>query len=169
MVGTAGLTFLGWSAKAQSYIQRVGPQEAPPKNRDQLPLWHCVYLRNEFNCSYYNMKMIRRGVLTWGQLQSLEDVRLLNALPRTWKGVYNHGGRLLNIMWGVRLTAGAPRSANTRGMGAMGKRTATAEGAGLCTTSAVAQTDGACKSLQEVRHRQVPDMLAKGVGQTRYG
>ena len=40
--------------------------------------------------------MIRRGVLTWGQLQSVEDVRLLNALPRTWKGVYNHGGRLLN-------------------------------------------------------------------------
>ena len=69
---------------------------APPANRDQLPLWHSVYFRNEFNCSYYNTKMIRQGVLTWGQLQSLEDVRLLNALPRTWKGVYNHGGRLLN-------------------------------------------------------------------------
>ena len=69
---------------------------APPKNRDQLPLWHSVYFRNEFNCSYYNMKMIRRGVVTWGHFQSLEDVRLLNALPRTWKGVYNHGGRLLN-------------------------------------------------------------------------
>ena len=40
--------------------------------------------------------MIRQGVLTWGQLQSSEDVRLLNALPRTWKGVYNHGGQLLN-------------------------------------------------------------------------
>ena len=69
---------------------------APPKNRDPLPLWHSVYFRNEFNCSYYNMKMIRRGVLTWGHFQSLEDVRLLNALPRTWKGVYNHGERLLN-------------------------------------------------------------------------
>ena len=65
-------------------------------HRDQLPLWHFVYFRNEFNCSYYNTKIIRQGVLTWGQLQSLEDVRLLNALPRTWKGVYNHGGRLLN-------------------------------------------------------------------------
>ena len=85
MVRTAELTSLGWSAKAHSYIQRVAP-----------PLWHSVYFRNEFNCSYYNMKMIRQGVLTWGQLQSLEDVRLLNALPRTWKGVYNHGGLLLN-------------------------------------------------------------------------
>ena len=73
-----------------------GPAGGPPKNRDQLPLWHSVYFRNEFNCSYYNMKMIRRGVLAWGHFQSLEDVRLLNALPRTWKGVYNHGGRLLN-------------------------------------------------------------------------
>ena len=96
MVRTAGLTFLGWSAKAHSYIQRGNPQVAPPKSRDQLPLWHSVYFRNEFNCSYYNMKMIRRGVLTWGQFQSLEDVRLLNAPPQTWKGVYNHGGRLLN-------------------------------------------------------------------------
>ena len=95
MVRTAELTFLGWSAKAHSYIQRVAPQVAPPANRDQLPLWHSVYFRNEFNCSYYNTKMIRQGVLTWGQLQSFEDVRLLNAQPRTWKGVYNHGGRLL--------------------------------------------------------------------------
>ena len=94
MVRTAGLTFLGWSAKAHSYIQRVAPQVAPPKNRDQLSLWHSVYFRNEFNCCYYNVKMIRRGVLTWGQFQSLEDVRPLNALPRTWKGVYNHSGRL---------------------------------------------------------------------------
>ena len=103
MVRTAGLTFLGWSAKAHSYIQRVAPQVAPPKNRDQLPLWHSVYFRNEFNCSYYNMTMIWRGALTWGHFQSLEDVRLLNALPRTWKGVYNHGGRLLNKIpsrWG---------------------------------------------------------------------
>ena len=61
-----------------------------------IPLWHSVYFRNEFNCSYYNTKMIRQGVLTWGQFQSLEDARLFNALPRTWKGVYNHGGRLLN-------------------------------------------------------------------------
>ena len=70
-----GLTFLGWSAKAHSYIQRVIPQVAPPKNRDQLPLWHSVYFRNEFNCSYYNVKMIRRGVLTWGQFQSLAGKR----------------------------------------------------------------------------------------------
>ena len=96
MVRTAELTFLGWSAKAHSNIQRVAPQVAPPANRDHLPLWHSVYFRNEFNCSYYNTKMIRQGVLTWGQLQSLEDARLFNALPRTWKGVYNHGGRLLN-------------------------------------------------------------------------
>ena len=96
MVRTAELTFLGWSAKAHSYIQRVAAQVAPSANRDQLPLWHSVYFRNEFNCSYYNMKMIRQGVLTWGQLQSLEDVRLLNAVPRAWKGVFNHGGRLLN-------------------------------------------------------------------------
>ena len=76
MVRTAGLTFLGWSAKAHSYIQRVAPQVAPPNNWDQLPLWHSAYFRNEFNCSYYNMKMIRRGVLTWGQFQSLDDARL---------------------------------------------------------------------------------------------
>ena len=69
---------------------------APPANRDRLPLWHSVYFRNEFRCSYYNTKLIRQGVLTWGQFQSLEDARLFNALPRTWKGVYNHGGRLLN-------------------------------------------------------------------------
>ena len=46
-------------------------QPPPPlalANRDQLPLWHSVYFRNEFNCSYYNTKMIRQGVLTWGQL-----------------------------------------------------------------------------------------------------
>ena len=96
MVRTAELTFLGWSAKAHSNIQRVAPQVPPPANRDHLPLWHSVYFRNEFNCCYYNTKMIRQGVLTWGQLQSLEDARLFNALPRTWKGVYNHGGRLLN-------------------------------------------------------------------------
>ena len=96
MVRTVGVTFFGWSAEAASYIQRVAPHVPPPKNWDQLPLWHFVYLQNEFNCSYYNTKMIRRGVLTWGQLQSLADVRLLNALPRTWKGAYNHGGRLLN-------------------------------------------------------------------------
>ena len=69
---------------------------APPANRDRLPLWHSVYFRNEFRCSYYNTKLIRQGVLTWGQFQTLEDARLFNALPRTWKGVYNHGGRLLN-------------------------------------------------------------------------
>ena len=68
---------------------------APPKDRDQLPLWHSVYFRNEYNCSYYNMK-IQRGVPTWGHFQSLEDVRLPNVVPSTWKGVYNHGGRLLN-------------------------------------------------------------------------
>ena len=96
MVRTADLTFLGWSAKAHSSIQRVAPQVAPPANRDRLPLWHSVYFRNEFNCSYYNTKLIRQGVLTWGQFQSLEDARLFNALPRTWKGVYNHRGRLLN-------------------------------------------------------------------------
>ena len=55
-----------------------------------------MYFRNEFRCSYYNTKLIRQGVLTWGQFQALEDARLFNALPRTWKGVYNHGGRLLN-------------------------------------------------------------------------
>ena len=96
MVRTADLTFLGWSAKAHSDIQRVAPQVAPPANRDRLPLWHSVYFRNEFRCSYYDTKLIRQGVLTWGQFQSLEDARLFNALPRTWKGVYNHGGRLLN-------------------------------------------------------------------------
>ena len=96
MVRTADLTFLGWSAKAHSNIQRVAPQVAPPTNRDRLPLWHSVYFRNEFRCSYYNTKLIRQGVLTWGQFQALEDARLFNALPRTWKGVYNHGGRLLN-------------------------------------------------------------------------
>ena len=83
MVRTAELTFVGWSAKANSNIQRVAPQVAPPANRDHLPIWHSVYRRNEFNCSYYNTKMIRQGVLTWGQLQSLEDARLFNALPRT--------------------------------------------------------------------------------------
>ena len=96
MVRTADLTFLGWSAKAHSNIQRVAPQVAPPANRNRLPLWHSVYFRNEFRCSYYNTKLIRQGVLTWGQFQTLEDARLLNALPRTWKEVYNHGGRLLN-------------------------------------------------------------------------
>ena len=69
----------------------------------------------------------------------------------------------------LRLTAGGPRPTNTRGMGAVGNRIATAEGAGLCTKSAIAQTDGARTSLQEVGHGQVPDMLAKGVGQARYG
>ena len=44
------------------------------------------------------MKMIRRAVLTWGHFQSLDDARLMNALPRTWKEVYNHGGRLLNTV-----------------------------------------------------------------------
>ena len=58
MVRTAELTFLGWSAKAHSYIQRMAPQVAPPANREQLPLWHSVYFRNEFKCSYYNTKMI---------------------------------------------------------------------------------------------------------------
>ena len=96
MVRTADLTFLGWSAKAHSNIQRVAPQVAPPANRDRLPLWHSVCFRNEFRCPYYNTKLIRQGVLTWGQFQSLEDARSFNALPRTWKGVYNHGGRLLN-------------------------------------------------------------------------
>ena len=32
MVRTPGLAFLGWSAKAHSYIQRVAPEVAPPKN-----------------------------------------------------------------------------------------------------------------------------------------
>ena len=45
------LTFLGWSAKAHSNIQRVAPTVPPPANRDQLSLWHFVYFRNEFNCS----------------------------------------------------------------------------------------------------------------------
>ena len=87
---------MGFWVPLHSYIQRVAPQAPPPRKRVQLPLWHSVYFRNEFNCSYYNMKIIPQGVLTWGQLQSLEDVRLLNALPRSSKGVYNHGGRLLN-------------------------------------------------------------------------
>ena len=270
MVRTAELTFLGWSAKAHSNIQRVAPQVAPPANRDRLPLWHPVYFRNEFNCSYYNTKMIRQGVLTWGQFQSLEDARLFNALPRTWKGVYNHGGRLLNkvpsqggfdtpvvhaqnwtrawllqfyasqpgvrdpqipevwehlaqaqlpprvrdfaqkALWHklivharvykrsgtdkcpvcsqkemvkhamvecpmfkadqgmaasvLRLSARGPQPANTGGMGTVGTGTATAEGSGLCAKGIVAQTYRTCKSLQEVRHRQVPGVLTKGNG-----
>ena len=174
MVRTADLTFLGWSAKAHSNIQRVAPQVAPPANRDRLPLWHSVYFRNEFRCSYYNTKLIRQGVLTWGQFQSLEDARLFNALPRTWKGVYNHGGRLLNKVMSqggfdtpavhtpkldqgmaapvLRLSARGPRPANTGGMGTAGTGTATTEGSRLCAKGAVAQTDRTCKSLQEVRH-----------------
>ena len=62
MVRTADLTFLGWSAKAHSNIQRVAPQMAPPASRDRLPWWHSVYFRNEFHCSYYNTKLIRQGV-----------------------------------------------------------------------------------------------------------
>ena len=100
MVRTAGLTFPGWAAKAHSHIQRVAPQVPPPpppeKDRDGLPLWHSFYFRNQYKCWYYNMKMIRRGVLTWGQFQSLDDARLMSALPQTWKGVYNHGWQLLN-------------------------------------------------------------------------
>ena len=96
MVWTAGLTFLGWAAKAHSHIQRVAPQVAPPATRDGLPLWHSVYFRNEYKCSYYNTKMIQRGILTWGQYQALDDARLMNALPRTWKNVCNQGARLLN-------------------------------------------------------------------------
>ena len=96
MVRTADLTFLGWSAKAHSNIQRVAPQVARPANRDHLPLWHSVYFQNDFNCSYYNTEMIRQGLPTWGQFQSLEDARLFNALPRTPKGVCNRGRLLLN-------------------------------------------------------------------------
>ena len=51
----------------------------------------------------------------------------------------------------------------------MGTSTATAEGSGLCAKSAVAQTDCACKSLQEVGHGQVPGVLSKGDGQARDG
>ena len=58
MVGTVGLTFLGWAAKAHSHIQRVAPQVAPPRDRDGLLPWHSVYFRIEYKCSYYNMKMI---------------------------------------------------------------------------------------------------------------
>ena len=87
MVKMAGLPFLGWAAKAHSHIQRVAPQVAPPRERDGLPLWHPVYFRNEYKCSYYNMKKIRRGVLAWGQFQSLDDARRMSALPQTWKGV----------------------------------------------------------------------------------
>ena len=40
------------------------------------------------------------GRARWGarsvRFQSLDDARLLSALPRTWKGVCNHGWRLLN-------------------------------------------------------------------------
>ena len=36
--------------------------------------------------------------MTWGHFQFRDDVRLMNALPRTWKEVYNHGGRLLNTV-----------------------------------------------------------------------
>ena len=96
MVRTAALTFLGWAVKAHSYIPRVAPQVAPPKDRDGLPLTHSVCFRNEYKRSYYNMKMIRRGVLTSGQFQSLDVARLMNALPRTWKEVYNHGAGLWN-------------------------------------------------------------------------
>ena len=59
MVRTADLTLLGWAAKAHSNVHRVAPQVAPPANGDRLPLWHSVYFGNEFNCSYYNTKMIR--------------------------------------------------------------------------------------------------------------
>ena len=51
----------------------------------------------------------------------------------------------------------------------MGTSAATAEGGGLCAKSAVAQTDRACKSLQEVGHGQVPGVLSKGDGQARDG
>ena len=51
----------------------------------------------------------------------------------------------------------------------MGTSTATAEGSGFCAKSIVAQTDRACKSLQEVGHGQVPGVLSKGDGQARDG
>ena len=51
----------------------------------------------------------------------------------------------------------------------MGTSAATAKGAGLCAKSGVAQTDRACKSLQEIGHKQVPGVLSKGDGQAREG
>ena len=69
----------------------------------------------------------------------------------------------------LRLSAGGPRPTNTGGMGAMGTSTASAEDTGSCAKSAVAQTDRACKSLQEAGHGQVPGVLSKGDGQARDG
>ena len=55
MVRTSGVRFLGWSAKVHSGVQQVAPQIAPPQDKSHLPLWHCVYFRNEFRCTYYNI------------------------------------------------------------------------------------------------------------------
>ena len=174
MVRTAELSFLGWWARAHSHIQRVAPQVAPPAKRDQLPLWHSLYIRIEFNCFHYGIKMIRQGVLTWGQLQSLEDVRPLNALPGTCKGVYNLGRRLLNKVpsqrgfdtpavraqhwtraWLLQFYASQPgvrdsQTPEVREQWAQAQLPPRVRD--FATKSAVAQTDCACESLQEVWH-----------------
>ena len=61
----------------QAWHHRAQVADSMPKMGSLLEkgmggsLWHSVYLRKEYKCSYYNMKMIRWGVLTWGQYQYL--------------------------------------------------------------------------------------------------
>ena len=50
-----GTPFFFWMVKkAHSKVEQVTPQVAPPGDRSRLPLWHCVYLRNNFRCTHYN-------------------------------------------------------------------------------------------------------------------
>ena len=38
----------------------MAPEIAPPQDKSNLPLWHCVYFGDNFRCTYDNTKLIRR-------------------------------------------------------------------------------------------------------------
>ena len=108
-----------------------------------------------------------------GQFQSLDDARLMNALPRTWKEVYNHGGRLLNkvpsregfdtphspcskldqglVATVLCVPTWGTRPAISRSVGAMGKCATATKGAGLRTKGIVAQTRVICQMPAQTR------------------
>ena len=64
-----------WYERRGSFF-RVGQRRPSPRSSRWHQRWHhlgrghgcrCVYFRYEFRCTYYNTKLIKEGVVTWGQ------------------------------------------------------------------------------------------------------
>ena len=81
------MPYLAWSMRAFSILRQNLPLPPPTMLAYDTPLCHHVAFRNESKLTYFCPALIRKQVLTVGQL--LEDDSLLSHLAPTWRPIYH--------------------------------------------------------------------------------